>query len=239
MPHNYDALVARLTEYARLHPHMYPARVAGLAVRRAAGLLLLLALAACEGMPARTADASRPALTAERIDRMLEVSEQLRPEHAELASFLDEGDISIGYDFTQLRMVPAADMVGADGVAALAAAGEDPEAFVRDLFWLRLTASAVRNARTVDEKMRQIRSADRKMRVLAMLSSETRAHMGDMRTLLRLHARIGRGEEAAVRSRMADIYRVTFRHTYPRRGENDSLDRWRDSMVRTNGLLRK
>lgn len=31
-PPNYDALVARLTEYARLHPRMYRARVAGLAV---------------------------------------------------------------------------------------------------------------------------------------------------------------------------------------------------------------
>lgn len=212
-------------------------RLAGSAWLRAALLLVALPLlAACERMPVRAADASRPALTAERIDRMLKVAEELQPRHAELASYLDDGDISIGYDFTALRMVPAADMVGADGVAALAAAGEDPQAFVRDLFWLRLTASAVRNARTVDEKMRQIRSADRKMRVLALLSSETRAHIGDMRTLLRLHARIGRQEEAAVRARMAEIYRVAFRHTYPPRGENDSLDRWRDSMARANGF---
>jgi Zn-dependent protease with chaperone function len=46
MPHNYEALVARLTEYARLHPRMYRARVAGLAMLGYAylfGALILLA----------------------------------------------------------------------------------------------------------------------------------------------------------------------------------------------------
>lgn len=45
MPPNYEALVARLSEYARLHPRMYRARVAGLAVLGYAylfGALILL-----------------------------------------------------------------------------------------------------------------------------------------------------------------------------------------------------
>lgn len=202
-------------------------------------LVVLVLLAACEPMPARTGDRARPALTAERITRLLEVSEELRPKHAELARYLDDGDISIGYDFTASRMVPAVNLVDADGMAALAAVGEDPEAFVRDLFWLRLTASAVRNGGTVDGKMREIRSADRKIRVLSLVATESRAHVGDMRILLGLHARIGRDEEAAVRARLSDVYRVAYRRTYPPRGENDSLDRWRDSVARANGFPRR
>lgn len=50
MPPNYDALITRLAEYARLHPRMYRARVAGLAVLGYAylfgALILLSALVA-------------------------------------------------------------------------------------------------------------------------------------------------------------------------------------------------
>ncbi|HEX5872972.1 MAG TPA: hypothetical protein VFY65_21215, partial [Longimicrobium sp.] len=47
MPPSYDALVTQLAEYARLHPRMYRARVAGLAVLGYAYLFgALVALAA-------------------------------------------------------------------------------------------------------------------------------------------------------------------------------------------------
>lgn len=234
MPHDDEALVAGLTGHARRNARRHRTRAAGL---RGCLLLIFLALlAACEGMPARARDDSRPALTAERITRLLQVSEQLRPKHADLAWYLDDGNITVGYDFTALRMVPAVNMVGEDGVAALASVGEDPEAFVRDLFWMRLTASAVRYERTVDEKMRQIRSADGKMRVLSLVATETRAHIGDMRILLRLHARIGRDEEAAVRARLAEIYGVAFKRRYPRRRTNDSAAHRPDSIARANGV---
>jgi hypothetical protein len=229
----------RLAMHARLHPHIHRARSAALAIRRAAALLLsVVVLAACQRMPARTADDSRPALTAERIERVVQVAEQLRPAHPEVVRYLDEEDISIGYDFTALHMVPAVDMVGADGVAAIAALGEDPQAFVRDLFWIRLTAASVRGPHTIDEKMREIRGGERKLSALSFLSGDMRILRDEMHTLLLLHARIGRGEEAAVRAHLADIDRVAFRRS--RRSANrESLLRIRDSIAEANGLRRR
>lgn len=161
-------------------------------------------------MPERTPDASRPQLTQERIARVVQVSEQLRPHHLDVADYLDQGDIGTGYDFIDNRMIPTVNLVGPDGMAALVAMREDPAAYARDVFWMRVISSAVRGSGSVDQKMRQIHETERIMVGTALFSPGIRALRRELHTLLLLHARIGRDEEAAVRARMADIHRVTF-----------------------------
>lgn len=195
-------------------------------IRSSGAMVLVLALACgCKGdRPLRSADPSRPPLDDRRITRLVALADSLRPGNPELAAYLDDGDIAIGMDLDSLRMVPAENMVGADGIAALRASGEEPKVFVRDVFWMRLVSSAVRTGRTVDEKIGEIRSTRAKVAFLSpLLDAEARAMVPAMDALVVLHSRIGRDEEAAVRARETDIRRVTFRFPARAKVRGDSL----------------
>lgn len=189
--------------------------------KRGALLALLLLAAACDlPAPARTADPGRPRLTDARIEHLVAVARELRPDHPELADFLDDMSTTAARDVESGRILPAPQLIGAPATAALAARGEDPAAFVRDLFWIRLVTLALWDRGSVDAEIRALHTDRRKLLLLSWLEDGRRTRQG-LGVVLGWLEHVSRDEERAVQAHQEEILDVAFTtlyrpgHVYP------------------------
>jgi len=192
-----DAVFACLDEIEPLHPHdvarirlRHDPEVRERSLREAAAL--------------RVGDPSRPPLTDERIRAVLEVVRRLLPGAGKLRAVWASGGTYDGYGKSAVQLV------GAAVVKKIAAAGADPEALVRDLWWTQLITRLI-GGRGMDEALAELRLEQSPAAWLSPYDRPGRAKKraeffaSAMSFPFEMHCRITRDEEESVGRLLGEI----------------------------------
>ena len=192
-----DAVMACLDEIETVYPTQAIAvRARHDTAERAKGLEAVKSM--------RVEDPSRPQLTAQRIRRVLDVLEAVVPGPKIVVRTLHEPGFV-------LQAQTAAKMFPATTVKKIRAQGEAPEDFARDYAWLRIISDHISRGETIDDRLREMipyQSADAwRIAAHAPGLGQARAERfaAGARGPIELLSRVGRDEEAAVKSLIEDV----------------------------------
>lgn len=147
----------------------------------------------------RTGDPSRPQLTEERVHWVLGVLSQLIPGPKKFAIVLRDSPY-MSHNRTAAQLFPVSVM------KKITAQGEDPDAFARDLFWIRLIAVNVGRADSIDTSIAELMTKQGADAWLNPAEAPAKARQraekfaAMMSLPLETLCRIGRDEEAVIRS---------------------------------------